>query len=312
MINKTCPCCESRKIEVLYKRMRDKEFLKPGEFCLLKCKRCELEFAEPILTEKQLEEYYPKAEYYSYHNYNPLAIKYHKISAYYYSGKNLLFNILFFIFKPLFYTYYLEPGKSILEIGCGNGMKLNIYQKYGMKTSGLEPYMPKIDKKAKELGILKTTVKKAPYEKNSFDYIILKEVLEHVPDQKVVLKAIHHWLKPNGKLIITIPNTKGIWNKIFKENWYGYDIPRHIYNYNPKNIKFFLNKLGFKINKIRTYDMPYMFDGSLKFYFTNKTGKKEHPIIFSNLMKILSVPLSLVISIMKKGSLIEIICEKRN
>lgn len=307
---KICPCCEKEHIQMLYKDLYDKDFLKSGKFDLLKCEDCGLEFVNPILTEKELEKYYPEKEYYSYYDYNPLAVKYHKMSAYYYSKKNPLFNILFLIFKPLFYTYYVDPGKSILEIGCGNGMKLKIYQEYGMETKGIEPYGPETNEKAKKLGITKSTIKKAPFKENSFDYIILKEVLEHVPNQNEVLKASHKWLKPNGRLIITIPNTKGIWNKIFKENWYGYDVPRHLYNYNSKNIKIALEKVGLKINKIRTYDMPYMFDGSLKFYLTSKTKKTSHPLVFSNIMKIISAPLNLLTSYLKLGSIIEITCSK--
>jgi len=307
---KKCPCCESEKVFIKFQKMWDKSYFVDGKFSLLECEKCQMIFLEPKLNEKELSKYYPAEEYYSFHNKNNLAITYHKISAYYHSRRNFLFNLLFYPMSPLLYTYYIQPGKNVLEIGCGDGMKLKIYREYGMKTNGLEPYGQDLTAEEKKVGIIRKSIEDAPYEKNSFDIIILKEVLEHVPEQKKVLEKCQGWLKPRGKIIITVPNTEGTWAKIFKENWFGYDVPRHLYNYNPRNIQIMLEKFKFKINKIRVYEPPYMFDGSLKFYMANKTGKKEHPFIFSNGMKILSMPLSLIVTKMKKGSLMEIECTK--
>jgi len=307
---KKCFCCGGNETEKLFENLYDKNFFIDGKFSLLKCNRCKAEFISPLLNEKHLKKYYPEKEYYSFYDYNKLALFYHKISAYYHSKKNILFSVIFYPFSRILYSYYIDGGKSILEVGCGNGMKLNIYKKYGMKTYGLEPYGPPLRNKEKKLGISKKSIKNADFKKNSFDYIILKEVLEHVPNQKLVLMKCHEWLKPGGKLIITIPNTDGIWKKIFEKNWYGYDIPRHLYNYNKKNFSFFIKKFGFKIEKIRTYDMPYMLDGSLKFYFEDKTGKKDKNFIFSNLMKIIIAPVSLIVTILGMGSIIEAVCSK--
>ena len=306
---KKCICCEGKVFEKIYSNLQDKDHFKRGKFSIIRCADCSLEITDPLLSEKQLEDYYPK-DYYSFYNYNNLATFYHKISAYYHSKKNNFFTFILKAFEPIFYSYNFQKGKSILEIGCGNGMKLEIFQKYGMDTYGLEPYIPKINLREQKLGIIKEFIHKAPYKKNSFDQIIVKEVLEHVPDQELLLKKCHGWLKPGGKLTITIPNTNSLWKNIFKENWYGYDLPRHVYHYNSKNISMLLKRLKFKIGRIRIYDMPYMFDGSLKFYLVDKTKKKLHPLAFSNLSKILIAPISLIISYFGQGSLMEIYCTK--
>lgn len=307
---KECPCCGKNKFSIKYSKLYDKDFLKEGEFNLMKCDICGLEILRPMLNEKQLKKYYPEEEYYSYGGYNPLAFKYHLFSAYYHSGKSKIFRSIFKIISPILYTYYIDEGKSILEVGCGNGMKLEIYQKYGMKTSGIDPYGPQLSEKEKKLGIIRKSIDKNPYRENSFDYIILKEVLEHIPNQKSVLDKCYRWLKHGGKLIITVPNTQGLWNKIFKKNWCGYDVPRHLYNYNPKNLSFILKKNGFKLNKLRVYDMPYMFDGSIKFWITSKTKNRKYQKIFSNFMKIVSLPLNLFVTYLNKGSIIEVQCSK--
>ena len=152
----------------------------------------------------------------------------------------------------------------------------------------------------------------AKFPKESFDYIIMKEVLEHIPNYKRVLKKCSIWIKRGGKLIIIVPNGDSLWQRIFSKNWYGYDVPRHVCTYNPKSIKILLEKMGFRINQIRKYDLPYMIDGSLKFYLVDKSKdkNKKHSIVFSSFSKILFLPLSLIVTYFNRGSIMEVEAEK--
>jgi len=277
----------------------------------LKCDKCGLEFLNPIPDSKKIMKYYPKEDYYSFKR-NNLAVLYNKISAYYYSGKNKLFNFFVSPIKSFLYKYYTDNDskkKIILEIGCGDGSSLELYKKYDLDTKGLEPYGSELTKREMNLGISRESVENAGYLEEQFDYILLREVLEHISKQEIVLKKCFRWLKNGGKLLIVVPNTKSLWKEVFKQNWYGYDAPRHIYNYDPANLSFLLKKIGFKIEKIRTYDLPYMFYGSLDFYFLDKTKIKKKPFSFI-FFKIICFPISLIITCLNKGSLIEIECSK--
>ena len=88
-MEKRCPLCEG-KANILYSSMYDKDYFVSGEFSLNKCSNCEFKFIEPLLNEKQIAKYYPPSEYYSYHKKSKLSILYHKISANYYSNKNII------------------------------------------------------------------------------------------------------------------------------------------------------------------------------------------------------------------------------
>jgi len=103
-------------------------------------------------------------------------------------------------------------GPRILDIGCASGitcrlasMKKNIKEIYGIDVC------KKIIKKAKELN-KDTNIKfsisfaeELKFKDNYFDSVILGETLEHVFDEKEAVKESYRVLKPNGKIIITVP-----------------------------------------------------------------------------------------------------------
>ena len=51
-----------------------------------------------------------------------------------------------------------------------------------------------------------------PYDDNFFDYIFALDVLEHVENDRAALKTLKKKLKPNGKLIITVPAFMSMWS----------------------------------------------------------------------------------------------------
>ena len=52
------------------------------------------------------------------------------------------------------------------------------------------------------------------FENNSFDLIILGEVIEHLYDPDIILQECSRILKPNGVLLITTPNLLSWYNRI--------------------------------------------------------------------------------------------------
>ncbi|OMC77570.1 hypothetical protein BK125_13670 [Paenibacillus odorifer] len=98
----------------------------------------------------------------------------------------------------------------ILEVGCAcGGTLLEVKNRYKNSTVfGIE-----INKEAAEVSSLIADVstvnieKEAlPYQENTFDYIILADVLEHLVDPWSVLEKLRKSLKPSGRILISIPN----------------------------------------------------------------------------------------------------------
>jgi hypothetical protein len=80
-------------------------------------------------------------------------------------------------------------------------------------------------------------------------------------------------LKLTGCLFIAIPNYACYDEKIYKEFWAGYDVPRHLYHFSPTSITQLLLQHGLQLKEIKPmwYDSFYVSMLSEKY----KTGKNN-------------------------------------
>jgi len=102
------------------------------------------------------------------------------------------------------------PKKSrILEIGCHDGFMLNEFQQYGHTCVGVEP--SPYGKYAVEkygLDVKNEFFTEGMFEANTFDVVILRHVVEHVPDPVAFVKSATKVLKNGGMAYIEVPNSQ--------------------------------------------------------------------------------------------------------
>ncbi len=230
-------------------------------FNIVQCNSCGFKFTNPRPEENKLGDYYKSEDYVSHSNTKKGFIN----STYQMVRKYTLLKKLQLISK------YFKTG-NILDIGCGTGEFLNTCKHAKWKTTGIEP-SPDARKMAIENYGL--DVKDEPEIKNllpeSFDIISMWHVLEHVPKLNERVEDLKRLLKPNGIIIIAVPNCNSLDAKIYQENWAAYDVPRHLYHFTPKDIESVFKKHDLKMFKV----LPMVFDS---FYVSMlsekiKTGK---------------------------------------
>lgn len=158
---------------------------------------------------------------------------------------------------------------SLLDVGAGTGDFLIAAKNNGWKVFGVEPNKNAL-KLASEKGIeLESNLDK--FVGNQFDVVTLWHVLEHIPNLEETVIKLSNLVKPNGTLIIAVPNFKSYDAKYYKEYWAAYDVPRHLWHFSKTSIeKIFANE--FTLHKIK----PMIFDS---FYVSllsekYKTGNK--------------------------------------
>ena len=306
-----CEICGNSNFKFLFKQ-RDKNFNFPEEFLLYKCKNCGLIFLNPHLTFEELKKYYPSEKYYAFKEIikkeksKKVRLKLFLYDVYYNPQKNKYFlKILFLPIKFLVRGIKIVPNQKLLDIGCGSGQFLYEMKQFNMKIYGIEP--GDFDKKtAKELNI-KPDLIKAKYSNNFFDVITMNHVLQHVNNPSQILTEIHRILRKKGILIIGISNYRSLAYSLFKKNWLQLDVPRHLSNYSNKLLIKFLENKRFKIIKNRHNSRPNQFVDSL--YFALNIKQRSGSCY--NLLKIVFLPLTWIVNVLKKGDQVEIWCVKK-
>jgi 2-polyprenyl-3-methyl-5-hydroxy-6-metoxy-1,4-benzoquinol methylase len=149
----------------------------------------------------------------------------------------------------------LQPSKGkILDIGAGTGDFLSVAKQNGWQTIGVEPSdKAKAIALKKEVSFVEDT---AELENHSFDVITMWHVLEHVPDLDKQIKELKRLLKPNGSLIVAVPNFKSFDAKYYGTFWAAYDVPIHFWHFSKKAIKSLFEKERMELEKV----LPMKFD----------------------------------------------------
>ena len=110
---------------------------------------------------------------------------------------------------------WIEPSddKLILDMPCGRGFYLNMIRYVSQcRLIGAELDWDVIRKAQRHVGSLpeiflsNCNIYALPFPDDSFDAVILSEILEHIDDDVAGLKEIYRVLKPGGVVAITVPN----------------------------------------------------------------------------------------------------------
>lgn len=169
----------------------------------------------------------------------------------------------------------LKPGR-VLDVGCGRGITLHFLKKWGWDCIGTQISKNAAEYARKSFGlkIYEGDLLEAKFENESFDLVILAHVLEHVPDPLAYLMEINRILTRKGVLMLELPNAGNSLIEIFRENWFGWDLPRHLYHFTPLTIARMLSQAGFKVVKKNKFSLeyaPYVFlQSSLNMIFKSR------------------------------------------
>ncbi len=134
----------------------------------------------------------------------------------------------------------LKDCKTVLDLGCGPSSPLQYCKniKYSIGVEVFKPYLEKSKKKKIHTEYIEKKIEDVDFPENSFDAVILIEVLEHLPEAAgfELLKKAEKWAKK--KIVVSSPNGF-IPQKQIDNN----PLQRHLSGWGYKKMK----KLGFKI-----------------------------------------------------------------
>lgn len=168
-------------------------------------------------------------------------------------------------------SFQMGKGK-LLDIGAGTGDFLSLVKSNGWQITGIEP-SDKARAIAEKKGVT-FAENLATLKDHSFDVITMWHVLEHVPDVENQIAELKRLLKPNGTIVIAVPNFNSYDAKYYGQFWAAYDVPRHLWHFSKTAIKLLFQKQDMHLEKI----LPMYFDS---FYVSllsekYKTGKMNY------------------------------------
>src|SRR5205823_366224 len=97
---------------------------------------------------------------------------------------------------------------SILDVGCGSGTLLGLLKRRGFHAKGVDfsAEAAKIAKLENGVDVAVGSLEDAGFPDQSFDLVTLFHVMEHVPNPRRVLKEVARVLKPEGVVVLQVPN----------------------------------------------------------------------------------------------------------
>ncbi len=275
-----CPLCGSSDAEFLFWNF-DRLYHLPGKFGLVRCDKCALVRLSPRPTTESLGFYYPEDEFYSYQTptysihtvttgsrkdrlarairrivLSGLGYPTEKLSGWEKLVRPLLSMLLFTratYGRGKWFPPYKENGFA-LDIGAGNGAYLSFLKNHGWRVQGLD-----ISSKAAEtaknnfdIDVFVGELDQLPFPAESFNYVHMSHVLEHVPDPLDTMKRVTELLTNDGTVYIEVPNGNSYSQKRGKEHWFAWESPRHLFTFSPTNFTELLTLAGLEIVALET------------------------------------------------------------
>ncbi len=139
--------------------------------------------------------------------------------------------------------YFVTPEKYA-EIGCGTGYVLKAVEQAYPETTivGTELFVEGLKfaaQRCKRARLVQLDARAIPY-RNQFDVVGIFDVLEHIEDDKVVLKQIEKSLVYGGGVLITVPQHQWLWSSVD-------EAACHVRRYSAKELAKKVEAAGFEI-----------------------------------------------------------------
>jgi len=205
------------------------------------CRSCKVQFMNPVYSDSYLNEYY--------NNYTADEYSQKVVDEQHFTANDYL---------KLCEKHLGRTGR-MLDYGCGNGEHSNVGMQRGWDVTGYD-----VDcEVAKAIGskfnfnYLCGSFEAIDWNNQRFDLVYANQVVEHLKNPIKALKLVHNIIKDDGLFLVAVPNIHSLSHRIkffmeklgFRKDKIGkyYDADHHVFYYDKKSIANMLTLTGFDV-----------------------------------------------------------------
>jgi 2-polyprenyl-3-methyl-5-hydroxy-6-metoxy-1,4-benzoquinol methylase len=139
------------------------------------------------------------------------------------------------------------------------GQLEDVFEAYGMD---LNHWAVKESKSVAVKSSLQTaSAQQLPFEDGVFNVVIIKHIVEHLPDPEKAIHEISRVMEKDGILILATPNLGSLLKPWKGDQWIGYQDPTHISLKRPEEWLRLIQNAGFELKRVFAdgfWDVPYI------------------------------------------------------
>jgi SAM-dependent methyltransferase len=241
----SCPVCGSTKHRP-FLEVPDTLGLTDAVFTIVRCGDCGLAFLNPRPTGEEMAAYYPSG--YCWQEAGGQGLVAGLADAY----RQLLMRSDIGTVR----RFLPRPGRA-LDVGCGSGDMIALLQAQGWEVYGVESAGPaaRYAREKRGLEVHEGDLASAQYPSEHFDLVTYFQVLEHVADVGGNLAECRRILKPDGRLLVQVPNIGSRQFQSFRERWLHLSAPQHLNHFDLETLGRALDRHGFSVVSTRTLSL---------------------------------------------------------
>jgi SAM-dependent methyltransferase len=243
-----CPACGEVGTRVLFTASDRLYGTTDKIFDIVECRKCRLIRLDPQPSPLELRDYYPPDYWFTAESTTT-----DRLEQWY--RRLVLRDHLRFVTRALRES---DEHGMILDVGCGGGLFLQMLaERTKHRLAGLDFSLDAANVAWRRAGVPAVcgTLSRAPFPDGCCALITMFHVLEHLYDPASYLDAAHRLLRPDGRLIVQVPNAACWQFLLMGERWNGLDVPRHLIDFRLKDLDALLDYCGFEVLRHKHFSL---------------------------------------------------------